>query len=271
MANKKIAKSQPAATFEVRFVGGDVLPEEVPIRAVSDALSAVQDLASGRDSFEESQVAPEKSIRLMGVRRGSATYRCLARAPREALANLIRVAALLSSLDEQNGDGEDLVAAFRPIEALSNVAGSLGCRVQVRTIGPKKEDLFSIDKDDYQRISDRLFMKGETTVVGTVERVGGATSMRCLMRIPGRRRILYCDVGSQDLVRRLGQHLYEQIAATGTATWIHRSWRIHAFTINDFTQPRLGNLTEALEELRNAGLSAWDQIDDPNKYIRELR
>jgi len=141
----------------------------------------------------------------------------------------------------------------------------------VRLLDERRAELLSIDRDDYQRISDRLFMSGETTVVGTVQRVGGATGMRCLLRVPGRSRILYCDVESEDLVRRLGQHLYEQIAATGTATWIHHSWRIHEFTIRDFTQPRLGNLTEALEDFRNAGLSAWDQISDPAKYIRELR
>ncbi|HUT14256.1 MAG TPA: hypothetical protein VMY42_27470 [Thermoguttaceae bacterium] len=91
------------------------------------------------------------------------------------------------------------------------------------------------------------------------------------MRVPGRRRILYCDVNSRDLVRRLGQCLYEQIAAVGTARWIHRPWKLYEFTINDFTRPRLGDTTEAIEKLRGAGLSAWDEIDDPEEYVRELR
>ena len=131
--------------------------------------------------------------------------------------------------------------------------------------------MFSVREDDYQRVSDRLFVTGETTIVGTVQRAGGATEMKCLLRVPGRRRLLYCGVNSQQLVRRLGQHLYEEIAAMGTAKWIHRTWRIHAFTINDFTQPRLGSVPEAIQELRSAGLSAWDEVGDPEKYIRELR
>jgi len=184
---------------------------------------------------------------------------------------LVRVAALLTTLGEEHGNGDGLIAAFRPLKSLCDVAGSVGCSVQVRLLGRDTKELFSLQKDDYERISGRLFMTGETTVVGTIERVGGATGMRCLLRVPGRPRLLYCDVESQDLVRRLGQHLYEQIAATGTATWIHRSWRIHEFKINDFTQPRLGNLTESLKELRNAGLSAWDEVSDPENYIQELR
>lgn len=271
MAKKTRANAKPTATFEVRFVGPGVLPERIPLRAVSDALSAVQDLASGRDPFEEQHVAPERSINLLEVRRGSATYRCVARAPDEAVANLRRFGALLSSLEGNHGDEDGLVTAIRPIATLSDIARTLGCEVQVAIVGQHSTPVFCVRQDDYQRVSDRLFVTGETTIVGRVQRAGGATQMKCLLRVPGRRRGLYCNVKNQKLAQRLGQHLYEEIAATGTATWIHRSWRIYAFTINDFTQPQLGDVTEAIEELRNAGLSAWDKVPDPGKYIQELR
>jgi hypothetical protein len=65
--------------------------------------------------------------------------------------------------------------------------------------------------------------------------------------------------------------LYEEIVATGTATWIHRNWRIYEFTIRDFTQPQLGDVTTALKQLREAGLKAWDVIKDPEAFIQELR
>ena len=65
MAKKKLVKPKATATFEVRFVAPDLLPERIPLHAVSNALSAVQDLASGRDPFEEQKVAPEKGIGLI--------------------------------------------------------------------------------------------------------------------------------------------------------------------------------------------------------------
>ncbi len=266
MASKK--KATP--TFEVRFVAPGLALEQIPLRAVSDALSAVQDLASGRDPFETSHVPPEKSIGLVRVRRGSAVYSCVSHAPDEARANLAHVGALLSSEDGHEMEEDGLVAALRPIELLSGVARSVKCRVEVALMG-EQAALFVLEGDAFDRISSRLLLHGDTTVVGEVKRVGGATSRRCLLRLPDRRRILYCNVESDDLVRRLGQHLYEQIAATGTATWIHRSWRIYQFTIKDFTQPRLGDPNEAIEQLRNAGLKAWDQIEDPDAFIRELR
>ena len=35
--------------------------------------------------------------------------------------------------------------------------------------------------------------------------------------------------------------------------------------------PRLGDFTKAIMELREAGLDAWDEVDDPEQYIREMR
>ncbi len=270
-AKTRQSQKKPLATFEVRLVGPDVLPERIPLHVVSDALSAVQDIASGRDSFEEQHVPLEKSINLLDVRRGSATYRCVARAPEEAVANLTRFGTLLASLDDKRENGDGLVTALRPIETLSDIARAVGGQVQVSIISQHKTPAFSVCQDHYRRISEQLFVTGETTIVGRIERAGGATEMRCLLRVPERRRLLYCNVKTQRLARRLGQHLYQDIAATGTAKWIHHNWRVYAFTINDFTQPRLGNVTEAITELRNAGLSAWDEVDDPGKYIRELR
>jgi hypothetical protein len=234
-------------------------------------LSAVQDLASGRDPYEASCVPKEKIISVAKVRSGSAVYSCVSRSPEEARANLSHVGKLLSSESASELDEDGLLAALRPIESLSQVAKVNGCQIEVTLTGRRKPPLFVINEDAFQRISERLLLRGDTTVVGRVLRAGGATQMRCLLRVSGRRRGLYCNVEGKKLVQRLAQHLYEQIAATGTATWIHRTWRIYKFTIKDFTQPQLGDPNQALEELREAGLKAWDDIEDPNAFIQELR
>ena len=86
-------------------------PDCLPLRAVSDVLSAVQDLASGRDPYETQRVPPEKGIGLVKVRRGSAVYSCVSHAPEEARVNLTNVGALLSSTDEHGMEEDGLVAA----------------------------------------------------------------------------------------------------------------------------------------------------------------
>lgn len=259
----------PEPTFEIRFVARNIVPEAIPLHAVSEALAAVQDLASGRDPFETRQVPPQKWIGLYKVRRGSAVYSCISRAPDEARQNLALVGKMLSGLDEIGSEDALMVSAFRPIDSLSQVARTVGCRLKVYDSNNRAKPLLEIGADDFERLSSRLLLKGETTVVGTVVRVGGATGMRCLMRVPGR-RILYCDVENKKLVRELGQHLYEQVAATGTAVWIHRSWYIYEFTVRGFTQPQFGDPKKAIATLRGAGLKAWDNIPNPETYLKEL-
>ena len=265
-----MAKS-PVPTFELRFVAPGLNPESIPLHSVSEALSAVQDLASGRDPLETRHVPEDKLIGLLKVRRGSAVYSCVSRAPDEARQNLRLVGRMLSSLDAPNTEDDLMVSAFRPIETLSSVARSVGCRLEIYPASDRDNPIFSIESGDFKKLSSRLLLAGDTTVVGTVVRAGGATDMRCLMRVPGRQRILYCDVEDRKLVQRLGQHLYEQVAATGTAVWIHRSWYILNFTVRSFSQPRLGDPTKAIAKLRAAGLKAWDSIPNPEDYAKETR
>jgi hypothetical protein len=262
--------STPKTTFEVRLIGPDLAPEILTLRAVNDVLSAVQDLASGRDPFESRHVPLEKSISLSRVRSGSAVYACVSRAPDEARTNLARVGRILGLATSGGFDDEGLVGVLRPIESLSEVAKTIKGTIEV-ALTKAASPLFTIAHDAFNRISGRLLLSGDTTVVGQVLRAGGATRTKCMLRVPGRHRALYCNVATRKLAQRLGQHLYEEIAATGTATWIHRTWRIYRFTIKDFSQPQLGNAREALEQLRTAGPSAWDSIPDPAEYVQELR
>lgn len=261
----------PESTFEVRFVAPGLVPEKIPLHAVSEVLAAIQDLASGRDPFESRQVPPAKAIGLLKVKRGSAVYSCVSQAPDEARQNLKLIGKMLSSLGNSGSENDLMVSAFRPIETLSLVARTLDCRLEVFPANMRSAPAFTIHGDDFEKLSNRLLLKGDTTVVGTVVRAGGATGMRCLMRVPGRARMLYCDVENRKLVRQLGQHLYEQIAATGTAIWIHRSWYIYKFTVRGFTQPKLVDAAKAIDKLRRAGLKAWDSIPNPEAFSKEMR
>jgi len=203
------------------------------------------------------------------VRRGSAVFQCVARRPEEATDNLRIVSSLLNNPDSIAQDLCDrLAASLQPIEHLSGIARRLGCQLIV-SLANAGEELLAIVSDSYEAVSKRVFVTGESTVIGTVERVGGATGVRCLMRIPTRQKLLYCDV-ERDVVRRLGQHLYETIAAIGTATWLHHNWRVHSFRIHDFYQPKLAPVDAMIQSLRDAGLDAWDNIPDPKAYLERL-
>jgi hypothetical protein len=273
MVKKSERKTKSKATFEVRIEGDDVEPGRVPLRNVSEVLSAIQDLASGRDSFEVPRVPDNKSIGLVQIRKGSAVYLCVAREPDEAILNLTRVGQLLAAKTESAIErvGSDLIAGvLGPLEHLSDVARAFRGRVLV-TLAGKAKPLLEVGAGDFRRFSDSVLSEGQTTIVGRVERVGGATGMRCALRVAGRRKLLYCDIENQPVARRLGQQLYQQIAAEGKATWIRPTWRVLRFKIHEFSQPRIGDVNQFIQNLRAAGFDAWDNIQDPDAFIRDLR
>ncbi len=266
-----MASQNNSLTFTVRLIAPNIAPSKIAFRLVSAALSAVQDLASGRDPLETQKVPDEKVIGLVTVRKGSAIYGCISRSPDDARTNLRLVGQILGNEFTANDPDERLASTLKPIEKLSDVAKSFGGRIEVALASRPRDPLFSIGQDDFAKLSARLFLEGETTVIGTVKRAGGQTDMKCALSVPGRRRLLYCDVRTKAVVQRLGQCLYTEIAAKGSVVWIHSSWHIYKFTINDFSQPRLADASKAIERLRKSGLSAWDSVSNPDKFLKELR
>lgn len=277
-----MTRKKPSPVFEILFASASLVPEEIPVSALSRTLAAVNRLSLGDaeiddddDEDEEDENGhPDKkdgsaaSIRLISVKRGSAIFQCFAHKADLAISNL-RVAGRVVAMPDPDKSSEHSFV-LKPVEEMSAIAKSLECHIIVRKPGDKSHAIVTVDPSSYERIAGSLLLSGDTTIRGNIERVGGATGMRCAMRVPFQHRLLYCNVASQEVSRRLGQHLYQEIAATGTARWIQRSWKIYAFTIRDIYQPKQGSLHEAFQALRDAGGKAWDRVADPEAFLAEI-
>ena len=112
---------------------------------------------------------------------------------------------------------------------------------------------------------------GAFLLAGTVKGVGGVGTLRCKLRVEFQRRLLYCHIRDSRTARKLGAALYQDVVIKGTAKWLKSSWRIYDFEIHGVSQPRAGNLLEAMDELRAAGGSGWDDVADPMAFLEELR
>jgi len=271
--------SKPPPAFEVYFEGDHIYPEAVPVRSLADALSALQRLASSVPATEEpddeddEDEAPVEghALSLIKIRRGSAVYRVAGPPPFEAQANLETAGRLLAT-PEQAGSGFDHM--LPPLRSLSAVAKRLKCSITLRTPGKQGAPgavLARIGPSSYDDVADSFFVRGETTILGRVMRVGGATGARCGLRVEFRRKLLICEVESSRVAREIGQKLYEDVEVSGTASWYRDSWRIAAFRIREVKDhPVQGSLLDALRELREAGGSAWDDVADPRAYLEGI-
>jgi hypothetical protein len=266
-----MATKTPPAIVEVLFSGPGLYPEKIPVATLARTLSAIQRLASGQDDAdEEEEEEPEKesSLRLLNVVRGSAVFRFACPAPAASVAiEHLRLAGKVLNDPEQVGQNDYLI---NPIERLSATARALDCSIIVKKPGPGSSVLARIESTSFDTIARALFIEGETSLTGEVKRVGGATQMRCALRVPFQHRLLFCRVANADVARQLGDALYKKVVVQGTAQWIKGSWRVHGFCIDAVKQLKRASLRKSLEALRSAGGEGWDKIDNPAQFLEEV-
>jgi hypothetical protein len=261
---------KPAPVFEVVFTGANVYPEKIPIRKVADALSAVQRLATGEVIGEEEDEEEEAdgAVRLLDVTRtASAVFRFVGASPGLAIQRLREAGKILQD-PETAGQSEYIL---RPVKDLSAIAGKLDCSVVLREAAGEREVLARIERDSYSRISRSLLLSGNTELSGIVQRVGGATAIRCALRVSFQPKLLFCRVDAESVARQLGDALYQRVIVHGTARWFKTTMRIFSFVIKDVSRLKGGSLSEHLAALWDAGLSDWEKLDNPDAYLQEIR
>jgi hypothetical protein len=268
-----MALKRPPPIFEILFDGPGLYPEKIPVATLASTLSAVQRLAEGEPVLDEEEgqenseaVEDDRSLRLLDIKRGSAVFRMSAPSGQEAVNRIRAVGRFLTKPDEV-GENDYIL---NPIERLSATARALKCKIVLREPGRAGDILASIEPDTYAVISKSLLIQGDTSFVGRIQRVGGATEMKCALRVDFQHRLMFCKVSSQEISREMGKHLYEEVVVHGSALWLRTSWRIFAFTVTSISQPKQGSLAQAFEELRKAGGDKWGQIADPEAYLQEV-
>jgi hypothetical protein len=265
----KPRQKAPAPVFEVIFKGPGIYPEKITVPFLARTLSAVRRLASGfepADDDDEVNSPEEGPLGLVKVKRSaSAVYQFAAGSPKSALARFSETGRVILNPDDI-GDNDYIL---NPLAELSNIAKSLECTIQLRSVDGRNGVLATIGRESYHTVAKNLLITSDTSITGTVERAGGSTGKKCSLRLPKRTRILYCDVASVDLVRKLGEMLYQEVAVSGTATWVKTNWKIASFVVKSVWQPQIGSASEAREAIRNAGAKSWDNIDDPETFFKE--
>jgi hypothetical protein len=269
-----IAK-KPLPIFVVAFEGTGVYPERIPVETLTRTLSAVGRLAQGaavaenedeetdEEEGRDEELDSDVSIRLLDIQRGSAVFRFVGPSPGSAVTNL-REAGRVIEDPEEIGENDYIL---RPLDRLSTTARRLRCHIVVREPSKGGPILARIGPKSYEEVSRSVFITGETTIAGTVKRVGGTTEMRCALRVAFQHRLLFCKVQTAELARRMGDHLYEDVVVQGLAKWIKNTWRVADFTVTNVHQPEQGSVFDALNAFREAGGHAWDKIRDPKAFL----
>jgi len=276
---------KPKPDFVVRLVAPQLRPWAVPMRRLTRALEAVQRLMEQGDETADDlgdlafltgeEVAPENepavSLRLIDVKSSSAAYQVASSDPTYAIETLARTGKAIGAPQEAEWPSQVLSS----LRDLSDIAKAMSCQIEFRRPGCGRQHgpvLAVVEGDTYRQVSGSAFASGPTSILGRVERVGGATAMHCGLRVSSQpRKMVICRVSTPDLVRALGNYLYQDVVVSGMATWVRHDWRLRNLVIHDFEPPKTGSIMTALKQIHAAGGSAWDEVDDPGAEIAEMR
>jgi hypothetical protein len=267
----------PKPDFLIRLDGADVKPWLVPMRALSRVLAAVQRLVDQRDDLADDQEetgdfldTETRTLRLLAVKAGSAAYAVTSENRQVTLGVLRETGQSLDAPEKALWHP----SAVSSIDDLSQIAKQLGCVIEFREHkeGKRFGDVIAmIRPESIRTVQQRAFTHGRTSVRGKLERIGGATEAKCAIRVPGRHRLLFCRVASLDLTRELGPHIYSDVVLTGEAVWYRFNNQLKSLNVSSFSPAKTKSFADVAMEVRAAGGNAWDEILDPDAFIREMR
>lgn len=275
-------RKKPLPDFVIRLDALGLRPWDVPMRHLARVMDAVQRLVEQREEDEPAPAlvkvpgakAPivDRALRLIDIKKGSAVYPVASPKPEPALRLIRDTGADIDKPDEAKWTQPTLSA----IKELSEVANSLGCVIEIRAPGPKGkvygDILATIRPGTYDSVSQAAFITGDTTVHATIERVGGATEMHCGIRVPSQdRKMVICRVDGEQLVRQLGQYIYQEVSLVGKATWLRHNFELRSMVIRAIEPPKVGSFRESLKRIHAAGGDSWDDIPDPDAALAEFR
>lgn len=262
------------SNFVIRIVGAGINPRAVPMRALTRVLNAVQRLI---EHTEEEPIEREEGIgeepvlkaplHLIKISKGSAVYSVVCDSE-DALQTIAETGRYLR--DPIHSDWYPEILS--PIEDLSAVAKALNCEIEFGRPGEKGEILAKITSYSYYTMSEMAFVTSESTLSGYLERVGGAIKMHCGLRLPDQQsKMVICPVATEDLIRELGHHVYENVRVSGAVTWFRRNWRVKSIFVKSFEPSKEGSILQALEHIYEVGGKDWDKVEDVDGAISEMR
>lgn len=251
--------------FEVHVTGEGVSPENVQVRAIAGFLVAVEEivLAIAKQDHPDLDLGKQGALKFESLKKGSLD---IAYMENHSLASpsLGRFVDVVNS-----GDGSSLSArALKRVKEFVDLNRTNKTTTEISENSNGRKVLATITPDT--TIAGPALISGVTTLYGELLRIGGASGPRALMRFSNSPP-LSCKVKSTELASEMGERLYETIGVRGKGEWKVGSMEIHEFRIEELTKYRQTTLTKAFESLREVAGKYYDEIEDIDAFVADLR
>lgn len=253
-------------SIEIRLTGDGMTPRLVRSRDLAQLIEAVEEMIAAEVAASNEDIKKEQIIiGLADVLPGSVTLAFASSTDKLTTPALEKIAHSVKTNDFY-ALPEDSIQSLKVISKFSQAKK---CTAEIFAVNGDKKLLAAITPET--RIQDYEPIKGETIIYGVVTRVGGAKEDSPTIQVRTiEGRLLYCAANKKN-AKIAAQRLYQQIGLIGIAEWDVKTHEIKAFTVTGFSSYEMTPLSEAVESISQNYGQHFDEIDDVNEFVRELR
>ncbi len=255
--------------FGLSVKGKDLFPESLRLLAIAELLKNVDTiiksiLDADRDSEKKSKYAKEFVV--SSISRGS--LRCEFASDYPAVKSVWNKVTHAIVRDDFSEIPNKATVALNEI---ANLSKSHKSNTEFWQKQNNQEIVLAVVTPNTPIIKAKPVLRQErTTQYGELLQIGGEKKPSARIRfLVG--ETLNCDVKTTDLACEMASLLYQLIGVRGVATWDLKNLSLIKFQIDELTEYRKTPITEAIESLRKLVGKYYQDIDDIDAFIADLR
>lgn len=228
--------------ISLRFTGNDILPSNTRCKDLASLIRATEELlhAASTEDFDGEKV--DVQLSLIGVESQSLGLKYAAVHMAVALMTWQNIAQVLNA-----GEYDRLNLKAR--ESLAEIIHYVKRRGCVAELSDSQHSTALASITPETELPEALQVSGQSSLIGTVVRVGGADPKVGLKLASG--KTLSCDT-SEAIARQLGHRLYDVVTCKGDVCWDMQTNSITKFRIKEVGSFRQGYASEAFSALAAA-------------------
>lgn len=246
-------------TIEFKLEGGDdIRPEAFRSREVATIILSLEEAVRAIAVSQFPGMDPDKLyISLVQIKNESNGFGFV-----PSLAELVTSFLLLAQ--SVGAESYEQIPA-RAIESLKEIQKIVKQR-------PNCVGTFIIDSERVSQLTAKTvvqqssydLIKGETTLYGIIQRVGGATPRMVLRQFNG--EVLSIEV-TEEIAREVGSKLYTSVGLVGIAKWAPSENKIIDFLVKSILPQPEASIVSSFSSLRNEIGKYWDEVENIEQLL----
>lgn len=250
--------------IEIRLVGEGVAPGLIRSKEIAEVITAVEEMIAAMVERENPDVkADEILVGLSAVTGGSMT---LVFTPNMEALTVPAAEMVMGAIAARQFDTlpHRSLAALRSLHSFTRQHQAV---TEFRTLNGASVLLAEITPQT--TIPEPALVTGITTLYGDILRVGGSEP-KVQFRSISDQELIYC-IATREMTRQAAVRLYERVGLRGEAVWDAETWELVSFKIEEILDYEDVGLVQAFAELREIVGAYFDQIDDVDAFVEQLR